>query len=139
LLIALAALALSAGAVLAGRGLHPAPANAPANALAPSVDQGDQGDQDQQGADEGGQAGEPGADAPDTEAPDADQGAAADAPEAPESDGGTGTHPDNHGKAVSEAAQGPTPAGFRNHGQYVKTVAHDNKGQATSAAAKAKP
>jgi len=42
-------------------------------------------------------------------------------------------HPDNHGAAVSEAAQGATPADAANHGQYVRTVATDNHGQATSA------
>ena len=33
---------------------------------------------------------------------------------------------------VSEAAQGATPDGATNHGQYVRTVATDNHGQATS-------
>jgi len=42
-------------------------------------------------------------------------------------------HPDNHGAAVSEAAQGATPADAANHGQYVRTVATDNHGKATSA------
>ena len=44
-----------------------------------------------------------------------------------------GDHPDNHGAAVSEAARGATPADAANHGQYVRTVATDNHGQATSA------
>ncbi|HET9345214.1 MAG TPA: hypothetical protein VFO05_05875 [Candidatus Limnocylindrales bacterium] len=42
-------------------------------------------------------------------------------------------HPDNHGAAVSEAAQGATPEEFANHGQYVRSIATDNHGQATSA------
>lgn len=56
-----------------------------------------------------------------------------------------GVHPDNHGAVVSEAAKAPTPAGFDNHGQYVKTIATDNAGQAVAAkhaptkAPKAKP
>jgi hypothetical protein len=55
------------------------------------------------------------------------------------------SHPDNHGAVVSVAAQDPTPAGFDNHGQYVKTIATDNAGQAEAAkhaptkAPKAKP
>jgi hypothetical protein len=50
----------------------------------------------------------------------------------------TGVHPDNHGKLVSEAAHLATPAGFDNHGQYVRTIAQANHGQTVSAAAKAK-
>ena len=54
-------------------------------------------------------------------------------------------HPDNHGAVVSDAAKNPTPAGFDNHGQYIKTIATDNAGQAEAAthaptkAPKAKP
>ena len=54
----------------------------------------------------------------------------ADAP-APEAE--APVHPDNHGKAVSEAAKAVTPTAFSNHGQYVKTVATDNHGQETAA------
>jgi hypothetical protein len=50
----------------------------------------------------------------------------------------TGVHPDNHGKLVSEAAHLATPAGFDNHGQYVRTIAQANHGQTASTAAKAK-
>lgn len=42
-------------------------------------------------------------------------------------------HPENHGKTVSDAAKAPTPAGFDNHGQYVKSVATDNHGQEVTA------
>jgi hypothetical protein len=42
-------------------------------------------------------------------------------------------HPDNHGAGVSDAAQGATPEAFENHGQYVRSVATDNHGQAVSA------
>jgi hypothetical protein len=42
-------------------------------------------------------------------------------------------HPDNHGKLVSEAAQGATPAAFDNHGAYVRTIAQDNAGKAAAA------
>ncbi len=54
-------------------------------------------------------------------------------------------HPDNHGKTVSEAAHATTPDGFDNHGQYVKSIATDNHGQdvatepAGAPAAKGKP
>jgi hypothetical protein len=54
-------------------------------------------------------------------------------PEAPV----TAEHADNHGKLVSEAAKGEHPAGSKNHGQYVKSVATANHGQETSAAARA--
>lgn len=66
---------------------------------------------------------------------DADQDAAEEVDETePAEDAPTaGDHPDNHGAAVSEAAQGATPADAANHGQYVRTVATDNHGQATSA------
>jgi hypothetical protein len=38
-------------------------------------------------------------------------------------------HPDNPGKAVSEAARGETPDGYRNHGEYVSEVARDQGGR----------
>jgi hypothetical protein len=53
--------------------------------------------------------------------------------EQPAGDTGTAAHPDNHGKIVSEAAKAPTPAGFDNHGQYVRTIASDNRGHADTA------
>ena len=126
LLIALAVLALSAGVALAGRAIHPTQEPT----TGPTVGQGDQGDQGEAGdGDE--------AEAPETEEPDADK---AEAPEteAPEADSATGEHPDNHGKLVSEAAQAVTPAGFDNHGAYVRTVAQANHGHDTAAAAAAK-
>jgi hypothetical protein len=70
--------------------------------------------------------------------PDATAGArspeATETPEAnetPDVDATTGTtnpHPDNHGMAVSEAAQGATPSGFANHGAYVSSIARANHG-----------
>ncbi len=54
-------------------------------------------------------------------------------------------HPENHGKAVSEAAHNGPPAGdeteYRNHGEYVSSVARQNHGQSKKtdpAAAKSK-
>jgi hypothetical protein len=129
LLIALAVLALSATAALAGRSVL----STPQNQVASQHEQGDE------------QAEE--SEAPDTDTGeaadgDADESGALDAPAADEStttDTTTGEHPDNHGKLVSEAAQGATPAGFDNHGAYVKTIAQDNHGHATAAKHSAKP
>ena len=143
LLIALAVLALSAGAVMAGRGSHPA--TPPQTAGPEAADQGDQnevGDQDEGGTDA--EAPEPPeVETPEVETPDAGQ--QPDSTQAPTPDTGSGVHPDNHGKLVSEAAHAGTQTGFDNHGAYVRTVAHKNagaassaKGKATSAAAKAK-
>lgn len=121
-LIALAVLALSATAVLAGRSALTAPA-APA-AAQPAVDDdaraGEEGKEveldeptgkDDEGADE--EAGDEGA-------PDADAETA-------------GEHPDNHGKLVSEAAKTETPAGFDSHGAWVRSVAKDNRGHSDAA------
>ena len=131
LLIALAVLALSAGVALAGRAIHPT--GAPATG--PTVGQGDQGDQGE--AEDGDEA-----EAPETEEPDADEAETpeTEAPEtdAPEADTAAGVHPDNHGKLVSEAAGAETPAGFDNHGAYVRTVAQANHGHDAAAAAATK-
>ena len=37
-------------------------------------------------------------------------------------------HPVNHGCVVSLAAKTATPSGFKNHGQWVSSVANDNHG-----------
>ena len=117
LLIAIAILALSATVALAGR---PAPAGPPPGTSDPAA-----------GA---------------SHAPDADESEApeSEAPESPDpSDGDAGPsasgHPDNHGKLVSEAAQGATPAGFANHGAYVRTVARANHGHGQGTNAGSKP
>ena len=48
------------------------------------------------------------------------------------------THPDNHGKLVSEAAHLDTlPDGFDNRGAYVSSVARHNHGQLTATEKKA--
>jgi hypothetical protein len=124
LLIALAVLALSATAALAGKTVLSTPHNQVAS-------QQEQGDEQAEGSE-----------APDTdeaEAPDGDGADESEAPEAPAADESTstdaaGVHPDNHGKLVSEAAQSATPDGFDNHGAYVRTIAQDNSGQASGAA-----
>ena len=53
------------------------------------------------------------------------------AAKSPDVDATTGTtsHPDNHGKTVSEAAQASTPPGFDNHGAYVSSIARTDHGQ----------
>jgi flagellar motor protein MotB len=117
LVIAFAVLALSAGAVMADRGSDLAPAAPPQGGAAGSPDQDGQGDQASEA---------PESEAPETEAPKPADTAAPDAgttaPTAPT------THPDNHGKLVSEAAQATTPTGFANHGAYVRTIAKANHG-----------
>jgi hypothetical protein len=124
LLVAIAVFALSAGVALAGHSALTMP-SAAADGL-------------QRAADAAGKtvpvAGPP-AEAPDenTDADaDEDTEAAQPALDAPV-DAQTAEHPDNHGKAVSEAAKATTPGGFDNHGQYVKTVATDNNGQVVAA------
>lgn len=124
-LIALAVLALSATAVFAGRS---ALATAPAPvASQPDVDDGGAGD------DEGGAEEE--LDRPKDEDGTADEaGEAGEAPDAGgDGDASTAEHPDNHGKLVSEAAHAETPAGFDNHGAWVRSVAKDNHGHADAA------
>ena len=41
-------------------------------------------------------------------------------------------HPDNHGALVSVAAKAVTPAGFANHGAYVRSIAMQNHGHGTT-------
>ncbi len=120
LLIALVALALSAGAVSAFRSLPSAAADglttagAAAGLTVPARPDAVPATRNQDRA-------EPDADA--DESADEDTGASDQA-----------THPDNHGAVVSEAARATTPAGFANHGAYVSSIALDNAGQATAKA-----
>jgi hypothetical protein len=120
LLVAIAVLALSASAALAG---HSAPTTplAAADGLKRAAEAAGKTVPD---------VGPP-AEAPD-ENTDEDAEAAQPAEAAPV-DAQAGEHPDNHGKTVSEAATATTPDGFDNHGQYVKTVATDNHGQDVAA------
>jgi hypothetical protein len=116
LLVAIVVLALSAGAALAGH----SPVNMPSAAA----------DGLQRAAEAAGKivpvAGPPAA------APDENTEETQPVEEAPV-DTQAAEHPDNHGKAVSEAAQATTPDGFDNHGQYVMTIATDNHGQDVAA------
>jgi hypothetical protein len=127
LLVALAALALTATAAFAAR-----PATAPPAAAAGGLTQA---------------AAAAGKTVPATGAQNA-------APEAPASDAPESQAPDSqapatgtsdttppagtHGALVSAAAQTATPAGFDNHGAYVSSIARQNHGATTAAAAKAK-
>ena len=123
LLVAIAALALTGGAVLAARslpsaatpGVQPAasvsgrtiPANVGAPAAAPN--------------------GTPEAnDTPDqAETPDAED---------KDETAGNADRPHNHGWFVSQAANADTPAGFDNHGAYVSSIARGDDGKPDSAA-----
>lgn len=117
ILIALVAVALSAGAVLAGR---PMP-TASDSGLGTASDAARSG---LKTAEEAAGKTVPVRAAEDDEA-DTDE------------DADAATHPDNHGKLVSEAARGETPGGFDNHGAYVSSIAKANHGQVTATDKKA--
>ena len=62
-----------------------------------------------------------------SEAPEATE--TAEATEASEPSGSAeASHPVNHGCVVSLAAKTATPSGFKNHGQWVSSIAKDNHG-----------
>ena len=118
----LAALALSAGAVLAGQSA--APTSIP-SAAAGGLEHAAAGLK--RASDASGKT------VP-VAAPDENSGADEDADESePAEDQSAAEHPDNHGADVSAAAQTATPDGFDNHGQYVRSIATDNADAATSA------
>jgi hypothetical protein len=127
LLVALAVVALSAGAVLAGQSA--APTSIP-SAAAGGLEHAAAGLK--RASDASGKT------VP-VAAPDENSGADEDADESepaedqPAEDQSAAEHPDNHGADVSAAAQTATPDGFDNHGQYVRSIATDNAGAATSA------
>lgn len=56
-----------------------------------------------------------------SEKPEASEAAESDASAAP-------SHPANHGADVSTAAKCATPSGFKNHGQWVSSIAKKNHG-----------
>lgn len=125
LMVALAALALSAGVVLASRPATAPPAAAdggllraseaagkvvPVSTEAPAVPEVD---------DE--------AQAEETVEPEADETAQ------PETDATDAERAQNHGWFVSEAAKGETPEGFDNHGAYVSSIAKGDDGKPEAA------
>jgi hypothetical protein len=116
LVIALVALALSAGAVFAAHSMPTVASNglttAGTHAAKTVPVESDKGDQAK----------------PDTaDTADKDDQAK---PDTADTTTDTTTHPDNHGKLVSEAAHLTTPAGFRNHGAYVSSIARGDHGSA---------
>jgi hypothetical protein len=109
LAIALAVLAISAGAAFAAAPrvhLASAPVAQSDPTAAPTAEPTETPDED-------GNEAEP------TETPEATE-----APEATDSPEATGAPTDTHGAMVSEAARMVTPEGFANHGAFVSCVAH---------------
>lgn len=119
LLIALAVLALSATAVLAGRSAL----TAPAALVASQQDVDDDAGGDEEGSEEEELDGPKDEETDPAEDADGEEGAPDGETETP-----SGEHPDNHGKLVAEAAHAATPAEFDNHGGWVRSVAKDNHG-----------
>ena len=121
LLVAAVALALTAGAALAGHSALSMPSAATdgleraAEAAGKKVPVAD-----------------PLEEAPSVAEPTIDETDEEPAEEAP-ADEVAAEHPDNHGMTVSEAAKGPTPETSTNHGQYVRSIATDNHGQGIAA------
>jgi hypothetical protein len=119
LLIALAILALSAGVASAAR-----PAFSTPEAAADGLERATEAS-----GIEVPRAGPPEANEPVTdEDEDEPEEPIAEEPAEENGDGAEAAEPDNHGAAVSEAAQADTPEEFDNHGQYVRSVATDNHG-----------
>jgi hypothetical protein len=121
ILAALAAVALSATAVFAAAGTGPA--DAAKDGLAGA-------------ADASGRSVPVRAESPDTatehqsnKAPEANE-----SPDLATTKDANAAHPDNHGALVSVAAQKVTPAGFANHGAYVRSIAMKNDGHGTASA-----
>ncbi len=119
LLVAVAALALTAGAAFAARGLAPAPSGHPAPVVKSDTQPPDVNETEKAETDEVETPDAPDAEAPETETPDANTNA---------------DRPHNHGWFVSQAAQLPTPAGFDNHGAYVSSIAQGTDGKPAAAA-----
>jgi hypothetical protein len=111
--IALAILALSATAVLAAGPLSVDPSHSQPSATAHHAKATESNEPSE--APEESEAAEPTHAAKPSEA--AEPGGSAEA-----------SHPVNHGCVVSLAAQATTPSGFKNHGQWVSSIAKDNHG-----------
>ena len=129
LLVALAALAISAGVVLAAR---PASVEAPAAAAGDGLDRASEA------------AGKVLPVRPEIPAvPEADEDEDADesVPDADDEDedadatAGEGARPQNHGWFVSQAAKGATPASADTHGAYVSEIARGDDGKPDAATA----
>ena len=124
LLVALAALALTGGAVFAARGLPSAAtpgtqqAATASGRTTPSIQAA--GVPTPNGTPEAKETPEP------VEPPDAEDNGASSA-----------DRPHNHGWTVSQAANADTPAGFANHGAYVSSIAKGDAGKPDAAASAA--
>ena len=120
LLVALAALALSAGAVFAAKALPTAPPAAAAGGLS-------------RASEAAGRTVPANDDHPAVAEPDANAEPDADAEQTDGTTTGDTNAPaerqQNHGWFVSQAAQAPTPDGFANHGAYVSSIAQGDQGK----------
>jgi hypothetical protein len=129
LLVALAALAISAGVVLAAR---------PASVEAPAAAAGDGLDRASEAA---GKVLPVRPEAPAVPEADEDEDVDESAPDADEEDedadatAGEGERPQNHGWFVSQAAKGATPASADTHGAYVSEIARGDDGKPEAATA----
>jgi hypothetical protein len=115
LLVAIAALALTGGAVFAARSL-------PSSAASGTQHASDVSGKTVPASQAGGATN-------DNETPDANE-----APETPDTEDNEAASDanrpqDNHGWFVSQAASGETPAGYDNHGDYVSSVAQSDQGK----------
>ena len=130
LLVALTAIALSAGVALAAR-----PSSAPPAAATPGLTRAaDAAGKTVPVVVEAPAVPEEGTEAPDPSTADED----ADAKDATETtDVQTDSRPQNHGWFVSQAAKADTPAGFDNHGAYVSSIAKSDQGKPAAPAAAA--
>jgi hypothetical protein len=131
LLVALAALALTAGVAFAARpstetGLDRAaeaagkavpPVSSEEEPAAPEVDEETVEDEEEPAAEEDGDETEP------------DGEEVVEEDETEEDEAEDGDRPLNHGWYVSEAAKGETPDGYRNHGEYVSEIARGDDGK----------
>ena len=126
LLVALAALVLTTGAVLAAR---PASVEAPPDAAGDGLTR----------ASEAAGKTVPVRPAPAAPEVDEDEDGDENVPEADEEEGAAdeaaGERPQNHGWFVSEAAKATTPDGFDNHGAYVSEIARGDEGKPEAATA----
>jgi hypothetical protein len=125
LLVALAALVLTTGAVLAAR---PASVEAPPDAA---------GDGLTRASEAAGKTVPVRPEAPAVPEGDENEDGDENVPEANEEEGAAdeaaGERPQNHGWFVSEAAKAATPDGFDNHGAYVSEVARGDEGKPEAA------
>jgi hypothetical protein len=120
LIVALVILLFSAGIVFGARSL-PTVSGAPVSAQNES-DNGDENAAEETDEPDASESTEPSEAAEPSETPES----AAEA-ETPESAAEADTAGGDHGAIVSEAAQMPTPDGFKNHGAWVSCVAHMTK------------